>query len=69
LGILAVITLFMLLPIFKFILFHYPVIRHVATTLAVTEIDSLERVIQSSKDDPRFGEGLAAALDFDVGGF
>ena len=69
LVVLVVIALFMLLPIIKFILFHYPVIRHVATTLAVTDIDSLERVVQSSKDDPRFGEGLAAALDFDVGGF
>jgi len=69
LAIVAVIALFMLLPITKFILFHYPVIRHIATTLAVTDIESLERVVQSSKDDPRFGEGLAAALDFDVGGF
>jgi hypothetical protein len=69
LTIVIVIAVFMSLPIIKFIFFHYPVIRHGATTLVVTDIASLERIVQSSKDDPRFGEGLAAALDFDVGGF
>ena len=69
LGFLVLIALLMILPVVKFLFFHFPVIRHVATTLAVTDIESLERIVQSSKDDPRFGEGLASALDFDVGGF
>ena len=67
--VLLVVAIFMLLPVAKFLFLHFPVIRHVATTLAVNDIESLERIVQSSKDDPRFGEGLAAALDFDVGGF
>ena len=69
LTIALVIVLFMFLPIIRRVLFDYPVIRHVATTLSLTDIESLDRIVQSSKDDPRFGEGLAAALDFDVGGF
>lgn len=68
-SIVFVFLLIFLLPILNMLLFYYPAIRHVATTLKLTEISSLERIVQSSKDDPRFGEGLAAALDFDVGGF
>ncbi len=68
-SIIPLALLFFLMPIVNFLLFYFPAIRHVATTLALTDISSLERIVQSSKDDPRFGEGLAAALDFDVGGF
>jgi uncharacterized membrane protein YjgN (DUF898 family) len=68
-SIIPLALLFFLMPILNFLLFYYPAIRHIATTLRLTEISSLERIVQSSKDDPRFGEGLAAALDFDVGGF
>lgn len=63
------ILLLFFLPMINLLLFYYPSIRHIATTLRLTEISSLERIVQSSKDDPRFGEGLAAALDLDVGGF
>ena len=68
-GIIPVLLLLFLLPILNFLLFYYPAIRHIATTLRLTDISSLDRIVQSSKDDPRFGEGLASALDFDVGGF
>lgn len=69
LSFIPILLLFILLPMMNLLLFYYPAIRHIATTLRLTEISSLERIVQSSKDDPRFGEGLAAALDVDVGGF
>ncbi len=69
LSIIPMVLLIFVMPMLNLLLFYYPSIRHIATTLRLTEISSLERIVQSSKDDPRFGEGLAAALDFDVGGF
>lgn len=67
---LILVFLFLLVaPMIQFLLFHFPVIRHVVTTLEMTNIDSLDRIVQSSKESPRFGEGLADALDVDVGGF
>lgn len=69
LSIIPAILLLFFLPMLNLLLFYYPVIRHIATTLRLSDISSLERIVQSSKDDPRFGEGLAAALDLDVGGF
>ena len=64
-----VLLLLLFLPMINLLVFYYPAIRHIATTLRLTDISSLERIVQSSRDDPRFGEGLAAALDVDVGGF
>lgn len=69
LGVIPIILLLFFLPMMNLLLFYYPAIRHIATTLRLSDISSLERIVQSSKDDPRFGEGLAAALDVDVGGF
>lgn len=69
LAAIPIILLLFFLPMMNLLFFYYPSIRHIATTLRVTEISSLQRIVQSSKDDPRFGEGLAAALDVDVGGF
>ncbi|MCZ6511579.1 MAG: DUF898 family protein [Alphaproteobacteria bacterium] len=69
LSVIPIILLLFFLPMINLLLFYYPVIRHIATTLRLTDISSLERIVQSSRDDPRFGEGLAAALDVDVGGF
>ena len=69
LSFIPIILLLFFLPMINLLMFYYPVIRHIASTLRLTDISSLERIVQSSKDDPRFGEGLAAALDVDVGGF
>lgn len=69
LSFIPILLLVFFMPMMNLLLFYYPAIRHIATTLRLTEISSLERIVQSSKDDPRFGEGLAAALDVDVGGF
>lgn len=69
LSFIPILLLVFFMPMMNLLLFYYPAIRHIATTLRLTDISSLERIVQSSKDDPRFGEGLAAALDVDVGGF
>ncbi len=69
LSFIPIILLIFFLPMIGILFFYYPSIRHIATTLRLTDITSLARIVQSSKDDPRFGEGLAAALDVDVGGF
>jgi len=69
LSFIPIVLLVLIMPMMNLLLFYYPSIRHIATTLRLTDISSLERIVQSSKDDPRFGEGLAAALDVDVGGF
>ncbi len=69
LSVIPIILFLFFLPMINLLIFYYPAIRHIATTLRLTDISSLERIVQSSRDDPRFGEGLAAALDVDVGGF
>ena len=69
LSVVPIILLLFFFPMTNLLFFYFPAIRHVVMTLKLTEISSLDRIVQSSKDDPRFGEGLAAALDFDVGGF
>jgi len=42
-------------------------VRHFTTTLSAENIAELERVAQSTRQDSRFGEGLADAFDVDVG--
>ncbi|HEY6336340.1 MAG TPA: DUF898 family protein [Alphaproteobacteria bacterium] len=42
-------------------------VRHFATTLTIENIGELGRIAQAARQNPRFGEGLADALDVGVG--
>jgi uncharacterized membrane protein YjgN (DUF898 family) len=48
------------------ILFVFPLVRHVATTVETSDLGALAGVVQGTRDDPRFGEGLLDALDVDL---
>jgi hypothetical protein len=48
------------------ILFVLPLVRHVATTVETSDLGALAGVVQGTRDDPRFGEGLLDALDVDL---
>ena len=52
-------------PILTHLVFHLPVIRHICDTLIGPNQTVFEEIIQSTNQDPSFGEGLADA--FDVG--
>ncbi|MEK9662405.1 MAG: DUF898 family protein [Alphaproteobacteria bacterium] len=64
--------LFMIIAVFAIgpvnqLFFVYPLVRHVATTLETAELAALDDIVQATRDDPRFGEGLLDALDLDMG--
>lgn len=52
--------------IIRQVFFEFPLIRHVVTTLETSDMSALDSVVQSTRDDPRFGEGLLDALDVDT---
>ncbi|MFQ5971022.1 MAG: YjgN family protein [Alphaproteobacteria bacterium] len=53
--------------IVHYLLFYFPLARHVCVTLHISNLEAVEDIIQSTRADPKFGEGLADALDIDIG--
>lgn len=60
------IVLFLVLGVAKQVFFEFPLIRHIVTTLEISDTAALDGVVQSTREDPRFGEGLLDALDIDL---
>ena len=56
-------------PLVMFLLLYFPVARHLAETLTIHNLAAVDSIVQSTRDDPRFGEGLADALDVELGPF
>ena len=52
-------------PILSYIILRYEIVAHVCRTLEISDMAAFDRVIQSTRDVPSTGEGLADA--FDVG--
>ena len=68
-GVVLFVIAFMATGILNQVFFVFPMVRHIAATLGTSDISALEDVVQATRDDPRFGEGLLDALDFDMGAF
>lgn len=49
------------------VFFVFPLVRHVVDSLEASDLAALDTVVQATRDDPRFGEGILDALDFDMG--
>ncbi|MBE0532175.1 MAG: DUF898 family protein [Rhodospirillales bacterium] len=62
-GIAVAVLMLVLLPLITYPIAVFQTVRHVWTTLSIHDIDDLDRVTQAPKEEPRFGEGLADALD------
>ena len=58
--------LFFGLPIIRVAWLNVEVLRTLCATLTIDNLTAVERIVQDSRDAPRYGEGLADALD--VGG-
>lgn len=63
--IISAILVLIVFPILTHLVFHLPVISHICDTLNGPDQAVFEEIIQSTNQDPSFGEGLADA--FDVG--
>ncbi len=50
-------------PLVTYPIAVFQAVRQVWTTLSIHDIGALDRVAQAPKEEPRFGEGLADALD------
>ena len=50
-------------PLVTYPIAVFQTVRHVWTTLSIHDIGALDRVVQAPAEEPRFGEGLADALD------
>ncbi len=50
-------------PLVTYPIAVFQTVRHVWTSLSIHDIGLLDRVVQAPKEEPRFGEGLADALD------
>lgn len=61
-GVLGVLIL-VVSPLVTYPIAVFQTVRHVWTTLSIHDIGVLDRVTQAPKEEPRFGEGLADALD------
>jgi uncharacterized membrane protein YjgN (DUF898 family) len=64
-AIVAFLVLLNLFPILTYILLRYEIVKHVCQTLRIGDMAVFDRVVQSAKEIPARGEGLADA--FDVG--
>lgn len=62
-GIAVAGLMLVLSPLVTYPIAVFQAVRHVWTTLAIHEIGALDGVAQAPKEEPRFGEGLADALD------
>ena len=62
---LFIIGFIVLLPVITGAILRFEVVRQLCLTTVLDDPDALEHAIQSAKDAPRYGEGLADA--FDVG--
>jgi uncharacterized membrane protein YjgN (DUF898 family) len=61
-----VIGAMLLLTIVQRVFFEFPLVRHVVSTLELSDLAALDRVVQATREDPRFGEGLLDALDVEI---
>ncbi|MFQ5619596.1 MAG: DUF898 family protein [Rhodospirillales bacterium] len=62
---LAVVLVIIVMPILSYLILRYEIVAHVCRTLEISDMAAFGRVVQSTKDVPATGEGLADA--FDVG--
>lgn len=62
-GIAVAGLMLVLSPLVTYPIAVFQAVRHVWTTLSIHGIGALDRVVQAPKEEPRFGEGLADALD------
>lgn len=62
-GIVVAALMLVLSPLVTYPIAIFQVVRHVWTTLSIHDIGALDRILQAPKEEPRFGEGLADALD------
>lgn len=63
--IISAVLVLVVFPILTHLVFHLPVISHICDTLNGPDQSVFEEIIQSTNQDPSYGEGLADA--FDVG--
>lgn len=56
---------FLVFPVLVHLMFRFHAVRHVCETLSVPDQVIFEQIIQSTQQDPSYGEGMADA--FDVG--
>ena len=57
------------LPAIKHVALYLPLAQYVSNTLQVSNMDHVATIVQDIQAQPRYGEGLADALDADVGAF
>ena len=69
LGFATLLLYLVALPAVKYVAFYHPLVRHASGTLQVSNMDHVATIVQEVHDQPRYGEGLADALDADVGVF
>ncbi len=62
-GIAVAALMLVLSPLVTYPIAVFQAVRHVWTTLSIHDIGALDSVVQAPKEEPRFGEGLADALD------
>jgi uncharacterized membrane protein YjgN (DUF898 family) len=62
-GIAVAGLMLVLSPLVTYPIAVFQTVRHVWTTLSIHDIVALDGVLQAPKEEPRFGEGLADALD------
>jgi uncharacterized membrane protein YjgN (DUF898 family) len=61
-----VIAVLLFLSIAQQVFFQFPLVRHVVSTLELADVAALDGIVQATREDPRFGEGLLDALEIEL---
>ncbi len=63
----VMLTFFVVSPLVKYVVLYHAVLSYVCARFGISDLDAVDGVVQSIRESPRFGEGLADALDVDMG--
>lgn len=63
----VMLTFFIVMPLVKYVVLYHAMLSHVCKTFEISDLDAVDAVVQTMRQSPRFGEGLADALDIDMG--
>ena len=66
LGLVLVLPIGLTLFTLQHLIFWMPLLRKFCERLSVNNVHELERIAQTTKPDPKYGEGLADALSIDA---
>jgi uncharacterized membrane protein YjgN (DUF898 family) len=67
LPLVIIVAFFVVVPLVKYVVLYHALLSHVCARFRISDLDAIETVVADMRARPRYGEGLADALDVDMG--